>query len=60
MGRWEVSSERQHRKGLEVPALLPPRCHIPFPGPADEAVCEPHWLGRIALLNGDGKENVVS
>lgn len=46
--------------GLEVPALLPPRCHIPFPSLADEAVCEPQWLGRIALLNRDGKGNVVS
>lgn len=59
-GRGGVSSERQHRTGLEVPALLPPRCHIPFPGPADEAVCEPLWLGRITLLNGDRKGNVVS
>lgn len=46
--------------GLEVPALLPPRCHIPFPSLDDEAVCEPQWLGRIALLNRDGKGNVVS
>lgn len=46
--------------GLEVPALLPPRCHIPFPGPDDEAACEPQWLGKIALLNRDGKGNVVS